>query len=79
MMKDLDVVVLTHDIKEHDLKEGDVGAIVHQHQPGAFEVEFVTAQGESIAVLTLTDADVRSIEGRKILHIRDLGEATTQP
>lgn len=75
-MKELDTVVLTHDIEEHDLKEGDVGAIVYQHKPGVFEVEFVTAQGETVAVLTLTQADVRSIEGRKILHVRDMDEST---
>ena len=72
-MKELDTVELTHDIEKHGLKEGDVGAIVHLHGKGAFEVEFVTAQGETVAVLTLADADVRLIEGRKILHVRDMG------
>lgn len=75
-MKELDTVVLTHDIKEHGLEEGDVGAIVHVHEEEAFEVEFVTAQGETVAVLTLTEADIRLIEGRKILHVRDMGEAS---
>jgi hypothetical protein len=27
--KELDTVVLTHDVPEHGLKEGDIGAIVH--------------------------------------------------
>ena len=73
-MKELDTVALTHDIKEYGLKEGDVGAIVHVHGKKAFEVEFVTAQGETIAVLTLTESDIRLLEGRKILHVRDMGE-----
>ena len=73
-MKELDAIALTHDIKEHALKEGDVGAIVHVHGKKDFEVEFVTAQGETIAVLTLTEADIRPIEGRKILNVRDMGE-----
>ena len=78
-MKELDTVVLTHNIDEHDLKEGDVGAIVYQHKPGVFEVEFVTAEGETVAVLTLNKADVKSIEGRKILHIRNMDETTIHP
>ena len=73
-MKELDTVALTHDIKEYGLKEGDVGAIVHVHGKKAFEVEFVTAQGETIAVLTLTESDIRLLEGRKILHVRAMGE-----
>lgn len=45
-MKEHDPVVLTHDIPEHGLKEGDVGAVVHPYAAGeGFEVEFVRASG----------------------------------
>jgi hypothetical protein len=78
-MKELDTVVLTHDIDEHGLKEGDVGAIVHIYGKGAaFEVEFVTAQGETIAVLSLAPSDIRPIEKREILHVREIGHTAVQ-
>lgn len=65
-----DVVVLTREFPEHTLKEGDVGAVVHRHQDGALEVEFVTAEGNTIAVLTLGETDIRPFAGSEILHAR---------
>jgi len=60
MMHELDNVVLSHDIDEYGLKEGDVGAVVHCYENGtAFEVEFVTSGGETTALLTLTQKDIR--------------------
>ena len=73
MIRELDPVVLTHDIDEHGLKRGDLGAVVHRYQDGeAFEVEFVTADGSTAALLTLTPADLRPMRGREILHAREL-------
>jgi ATP-dependent exoDNAse (exonuclease V) alpha subunit len=69
-------VVLTHDIPEHGLKEGDIGAIVHLHADReTAEVEFVTADGKTVAVLTLAPEDIRSIADREILHVRDYSAA----
>jgi len=54
MIKELDVIILTHDIQEYGLKKGSEGAIVHCYQDGqAFEVEFVDKRGNSLALLTL--------------------------
>lgn len=76
MIRELDTVVLTCDIEEHGLKEGDVGAVVHCYKDGkAVEVEFVTAEGKTIAVLTLTSADVRPIGNDEILHARKRASA----
>ncbi len=62
MIQELDTVVLTHDIKEHGLKQGDMGAVVHCYSDGAaFEVEFVNAEGKTIALLTLTHADIQKV------------------
>ena len=73
MVNELDSVVLTHDIEEYGLKQGDVGVVVHRYKDGsAFEVEFVTAEGKTIAVLTLDWKDIRSLGGREILHVREL-------
>ncbi len=70
MITEGDVVVLTKVLPEHTLKEGDVGAVVHVYQDGAFEVEFVTAEGNTIAVLTLGGKDIRPFAGSEILHAR---------
>ena len=76
MFKELDIVVLRHDISEHGLKAGDIGAVVHCYKdPGALDVEFVTAQGSTVAVLTLNLTDVRPFAGREILHVRGLEQA----
>ncbi len=73
MIRELDSVVLTRDIPEYSLQQGDMGAVVHAYPNGtAYEVEFVTAEGETIALLTLTDADIRPRRGREILHARQL-------
>ncbi|MEI8167303.1 MAG: DUF4926 domain-containing protein [Chloroflexales bacterium] len=75
-MHELDLVVLTHPIAAHGLEPGDVGTLVHVYQDGqAYEVEFVTAAGATVAVLTLTGADVRSFAAREILHVRALASA----
>lgn len=73
MIKELDTVVLTRDIREYGLKKGDIGAIVHCYTDGdAFEVEFVTAEGRTVAVLTLTADDIRLMSNREILHVREI-------
>lgn len=75
MVQELDTVVLTHSISEYGLERGDVGAVVHCYKDdSAFEVEFVTADGQTIAVLTLNQADIRPISGREVLHTRELAE-----
>lgn len=71
MIRELDSVVLTHDVNEHGLVRGDVGAVVHCYVDGAFEVEFVTAEGKTIAVLTLDAKDVRPMQNREVLHVRE--------
>jgi hypothetical protein len=76
MIRELDLVVLTHDIVEHCLKQGDVGTVVHCYGDGeAFEVEFVTAEGTTVALLTLTLVDIRPIGSREILHVREVAPA----
>ena len=73
MINELDLVVLTHDIDDHGLKSGDVGTVVHSYEDRiGFEVEFVTAEGRTIAVLTLTIKDIRQFVRSEILHTREL-------
>jgi hypothetical protein len=75
-MEELSLVVLTHDIEAYGLKAGDLGTIVHCYADGkAWEVEFVTAEGRTVAVLTLTASDIRGMENPEILHVRSLSVA----
>ncbi len=76
MIHELETVALTHDIPEHGLKAGDVGAVVQCYNPPvAYEVEFVTAEIGTIGVLTLPSGDVRRLGNRDILHVRELASA----
>ncbi len=73
MIIEHDIVVLSMDIPEHGLTKGDVGAVVHCYdEQKGFEVEFVTAGGTTIAVLTLTKENIRPIHAQEILHAREL-------
>jgi hypothetical protein len=73
MIHELDLVVLTHNLGEHGLQQDDVGTVVHVYSEGAaYEVEFVTAEGQTVAVLTLTATDVRPMAAREILHVREV-------
>jgi len=73
VVHELDTVVLTRDLDEHGLKRGDVGAVVHCYPDGsAYEVEFVTAGGRTVGVLTLAPADIRLMAPAEILHARQL-------
>ena len=70
-MNEHDLTVLTRALPEHRLEAGDVGTIVHVYAGGAgFEVEFATGGGETVAVVTLNDKDIRPFDNREILHAR---------
>ena len=70
--KELETVVLTHNIPEHGLKEGDMGAVVNVYDRGnAAEVEFVTVSGKTVALVTLEAIDIRPAKGDDILHVRE--------
>ncbi len=48
-IREHDLVVLTADILEENLKQGDVGTVVLVHRAGAgYEVEFATLAGETL-------------------------------
>lgn len=71
MFEELDTVVLAHDIEKCGLKRGDLGTVVHVYENGqALEVEFVSAEGKTVALLTLESAQVCSIKKNDMLHVR---------
>lgn len=70
-MNEHDTVVLNRSLPEHGLQPGDVGAIVHVYEnEQAFEVEFVSGDGATVAVATLLPAEIRPVAEREILHVR---------
>lgn len=74
MIREMDMVVLTRDLDAHGLKRGDIGAVVHKYSKEGFEIEFVTAEGKTVAVLTLKEEDIRPLHGREILHVREMSQ-----
>jgi hypothetical protein len=66
----LDAVVLVHDVPQHGLRAGDVGAVVEVYDNGTLEVEFVRPSGGTQALVTLTSADVRSVTKTDVLSVR---------
>ena len=68
--KELDTVVLTRDLPEHDLCKGDLGAVVFTFDPDTLEVEFVTASGNTQALVTISTSDVRPIADTDLMAVR---------
>ena len=75
-IKEHDCVVLTKNLPEENLEAGDVGTVVHIHKNGAaYEVEFVTLAGNTVAVATVEASDLRPVGKRDISHVRELQPA----
>ncbi|MBI4538988.1 MAG: DUF4926 domain-containing protein [Gemmatimonadetes bacterium] len=65
MLKEHERVVLTVSVPEEKLEPGDVGTVVHVYPDGqAYEVEFVTLDGRTAAVVTLEAPQVRPVSSR---------------
>jgi len=76
MIKEDECAVLTEDLPAEGLKAGDIGTVVHIHQGGAaYEVEFMTLAGETIAVTTLAATQVRPLARCDMAHARELSTA----
>ena len=68
----LDTVVLDRDLPEQGLLRGDLGAIVDVYDGGGLEVEFVTGAGDTQALVTLREADVRAVDEGDLISVRRL-------
>jgi len=76
MLNEFETVVINRDIPEYGLIKGDIGAIVHIYNNGsAIEVEFVSGEGITVGVITLSKDDIRQIAHDEILHVRELHSA----
>lgn len=77
MIQELDLVALLSDRPATGLRRGDVGTVVHIYESNdLFEVEFINAKGDTVAVETLSTDEIRAVDlGRVMLHYSDLESA----
>ncbi|RRR69470.1 MAG: DUF4926 domain-containing protein [Candidatus Viridilinea halotolerans] len=76
MIEELTSVVLTTNLPERGLQIGDIGTVVLVHQEGeGYTVEFMTLSGETVAVITVSSAQIRAIRTNEIAHARELAAA----
>ena len=75
MLCERDRAVLTIDLPDHHLKRGDVGTVVLVHGDRGYEVEFVTLDGETVAVVSLSSDNVRPVGKGEIAHARPVEAA----
>ena len=60
MVQEHDIIALTSDLPEHSLKAGETGTVVHIYPRGvAYEVEFFSPAGNTVAVATVEKAQAR--------------------
>ncbi len=73
MIKEHDCIVLVANLPDEGLQAGDVGTIVHIHcDAAAFEVEFMTLTGNTVAVATVLASQLRPVGKRDLTHVREL-------
>lgn len=76
MIKEHARVVLKADIPKEGLEAGDVGTVVHVHSNAeAFEVEFLTLEGETVSVTTVPAAELRPVGKQDVTHARPRKQA----
>ena len=72
MIKEHDRVPLTEDLPEFGLERGDIGTVVMIHAIPGYELEFVTLEGDTLAVISAFPHQVRSLGKREIAQARSL-------
>jgi hypothetical protein len=77
MIQELDLIALLVDRPGLGLYRGDVGTVVHIYGSGQrYEVEFINANGDTVAVETFNADEVRAVDlGRVMLHYNDVATA----
>ena len=70
-------VALTDDLPENNLRVGDVATVVEHHtgmpgqEPG-YSLEVFNAVGDTVAVVTVKESQIESLNAKGILHVRSL-------
>lgn len=74
-LQPFDRVVLVEDLPGESLRAGDVGVVVdhyeaHGETPEGYELEFFSARGETVAVVSVPATAVRVAESHELLTVR---------
>ncbi len=76
MFEEHQQIVLKEEISGDEgatLKPGDVGSIVHVHPGGeAFVVEFLTLDGDTVAIATVLSSQARPVTRGDMTHARTI-------
>ena len=73
VIEEHDRIILLKDLPEDGLQAGNIGTVVYIHSQGeVFEVEFMTLDGGTVAVVTLLSSQIRAVSKRDITHVREL-------
>lgn len=75
MVAELETIVLTTDLPDLRLKRGDIGTVVLLHGQRGYEVEFVTLDGETVGVASLTPDQVHPVAEGEIASARPVEPA----
>jgi len=78
MHKETDLVALLNDLPEHNLHRGNVGTVAYVYDAAPndsgqlYEVEFMNAAGDTLAVVSLRDNAVKAVELQNLmLHLSE--------
>ena len=76
MFREHEQIVLTAAVlgdDNEDLQPGDVGAVIHVHPGGeAFVVEFMSLDGETVAIATVLPSQARQVTSADLTHARSV-------
>lgn len=73
MIKEHERVALIVDLPEYQLKAGDIGVVVMIHgDHEGYELEIFSADGHTLDVVTVEANQVRPVNIRDVLHVRQL-------
>ena len=74
MFKEPEQIVLTADVfgdEGEELKSGDVGTIIHIHpDQEALVVEFLSLDGDTVAIATVLPSQARPVTNADLTHAR---------
>lgn len=71
----LDVVALTVDLPKYKLWRGEIGAVVEVHPKGGYEVEFVSQDGYTYALITAKKEQLIALRQKPLHTSRELVSA----
>ena len=79
MFKEHERIVLTDYVGSDDgeeLSPGDVGCVIHVHPGGeAYVVEFVSLEGQTVAIATVLSSQARAVTRADITHARTIASS----